>query len=153
MAESPTTQLPRLVGMNHIALEVGDVAEALAFYGRLFDIRLRGRGEGRAFIDLGDQFVALSEGRTQGADDHRHLGLVVDDKAAVRARLRALGIELLPGPFLDFHDPWGNRLQIIDYADIQFTKAPSVLRAMGLAGLEKSNKARQELRDKGMAPD
>jgi catechol 2,3-dioxygenase-like lactoylglutathione lyase family enzyme len=149
----PIYELPKLVGLNHIALEVGDVEEALAFYGKLFDIKLRGRGEGRAFIDMGDQFIALFEGRSQSADDHRHIGLVVNDKAAVRERLDELDVEMLPGRFLDFRDPWGNRIQIIDYAEIQFTKAPDVLNAMGLAGLDKSADAKQQLRDKGMALD
>jgi catechol 2,3-dioxygenase-like lactoylglutathione lyase family enzyme len=146
-------ELPRLVGLNHIALEVGDIEEALAFYGKLFNMTLRGRGEGRAFVDMGDQFIALFESSSQTADDQRHIGLVVDDKAAARARLDQLEVEVLPGNFLDFRDPWGNRIQIIDYADIQFTKAPAVLEAMGLTGLDKSAAARQQLRDKGMAPD
>ena len=148
-----SAESPRLVGLNHVALEVGNIEDALEFYGKLFDIKLRGRGEGRAFIDMGDQFIALFEGRTQVADDHRHIGLVVNDKAAVRARLDKLGVELLPGRFLDFRDPWGNRIQIIDYADVQFTKTADVLNAMGLADLEKSADAKQQLRDKGMMPE
>ena len=88
----------RLVGINHVALEVGDIEEALAFYGAFFEIHLRGVVPGMAFIDMGDQFLALSEGRSQAPDDHRHFGLVVDDKAAVRAELEAAGIEILPGP-------------------------------------------------------
>ncbi|MGH8427291.1 MAG: VOC family protein [Gammaproteobacteria bacterium] len=148
-----TAESPRLVGLNHVALEVGNIEDALAFYGKLFDIKLRGRGEGRAFIDMGDQFIALFEGRTQAADDHRHIGLVVNDKAGVRARLDQLGVELLPGRFLDFRDPWSNRIQIIDYADVQFTKTAGVLNAMGLADLKKSADAKQQLRDKGMMPD
>ncbi|HET7570712.1 MAG TPA: VOC family protein [Gammaproteobacteria bacterium] len=151
MPESSET-LPRLVGLNHIALEVGDVEDALTFYGKLFDINLRGRGDGRAFIDMGDQFIALFEGGSRVADDHRHIGLVVDNKAAVRERLDQLRIKILSDRFLDFRDPWGNRIQIIDYADIQFTKAPAVLKGMGLDGLEKSDDAKQQLRDKGMAP-
>ncbi|HET6655211.1 MAG TPA: VOC family protein [Gammaproteobacteria bacterium] len=147
----PSQSLPRLVGMNHIALEVGDVEEALAFYGRLFNFTLRGRGPGRAFIDMGDQFIALFESRAQTSDDHRHIGLVVDDKAAARDRLEQNGVEILSDRFLDFRDPWGNRIQIIAYADVQFTKAPRVLEAMGLAELAKSADARQQLRDKGMA--
>jgi catechol 2,3-dioxygenase-like lactoylglutathione lyase family enzyme len=150
---TPSNELPRLVGLNHIALEVGDIEEALAFYGKLFDIKLRGRGEGRAFLDMGDQFIALFESESQPTDDHRHIGLVVNDKAAVRKRLDEVDVERLPGRFLDFRDPWGNRIQIIDYADIQFTKAPAVLNAMGLAGLEKSEDAKQQLRDKRMAPE
>jgi catechol-2,3-dioxygenase len=147
------TGRPRLVGVNHVALEVGDVEEALAFYARLFDFELRGRAPGMAFVDLGDQFLALSEGRRQPPDDHRHFGLVVDDKAAVRRALDEAGVEVLPGRGLDFHDPWGNRVEIVDYRDIQFTKAPNVLRGMGLDALGKSEAAQEELRRKGIAPD
>lgn len=143
----------RAVGINHIALEVGDVEAALAFYERIFAFTLRGRGPGRAFIDLGDQFIALSESRTPAAQSHRHFGLVVDDKAAVRAALEAAGAEILPWRFLDFLDPWGNRIEVVDYRDIQFTKADHVLRGMGLGGLEKTDAARRELAEKGMAPD
>jgi catechol 2,3-dioxygenase-like lactoylglutathione lyase family enzyme len=143
----------RAVGLNHIALEVGDIDEALDFYGRLFEFTLRGRSEDAAFIDLGDQFLALQKGRKQPADDGRHFGLVVDDKEAVRAALAAARVEVLPGRFLDFLDPWGNRIEIVSYDSIQFTKAPQVLRGMGLARLVKTPKALQELADKGMAPD
>jgi predicted enzyme related to lactoylglutathione lyase len=144
---------PRLVGMNHVALEVGDVDDALAFYGRIFDFELRGRIPGMAFVDMGDQFVALSEGRSQEADEHRHLGLVVDDKDATRRALEEAGAEILPGRGLDFRDPWGNRIQVVEYADIQFTKAPEILDAMGLDTLEKSERALEELRRKGLAPE
>src|SRR5215831_8892197 len=143
----------RAVGFNHIALEVGDIEEALAFYSRLFDFRLRGKSSTSAFIDLGDQFLALQKGRTQPADDGRHFGLVVDDKDAVRKALADAGIETLPGPFLDFRDPWGNRIEIVGYDNIQFTKAPNVLRGMGLEHLSKNENALNELADKGMAPD
>jgi predicted enzyme related to lactoylglutathione lyase len=142
----------RAVGFNHVALEVGDIDQALAFYGRLFDFELRGRSGTSAFIDLGDQFLALQEGRSQAADDGRHFGLVVDDKEAVRNALAEAGVEVLPGPFLDFLDPWGNRVEIIGYDNIQFTKAPNVLRGMGLPHLSKNEKAIKELTDKGMAP-
>ena len=145
------THRPRLLGVNHVALEVGDVEEALAFYGRFFDFELRGRAGGMAFVDLGDQFVALSEGRRQPPDDHRHFGLVVDDKEAVRRALEEAGVEILPGRGLDFRDPWGNRVEVVDYRDIQFTKAPGVLRGLGAAKLEKTDAAREELRRKGMA--
>jgi len=141
---------PRLVGMNHVALEVGSIEEALEFYGRIFELRLRGRGRGMAFVDIGDQFIALSEGRTQPPDAHRHLGLVVDSKEAARAALEEAGAEILPGRGLDFRDPWGNRIQIVEYGDIQFTKAPEVLRGMGLEGLEKTESALRELREKGL---
>jgi len=143
----------RAVGFNHIALEVGDIEEALAFYSRLFDFKLRGKSSTSAFIDLGDQFLALQKGRTQPADDGRHFGLVVDDKDAVRKALADAGIEALPGPFLDFLDPWGNRIEIVGYDNIQFTKAPNVLRGMGLTQLSKNERAIKELTDKGMAPD
>ena len=143
----------RLVGFNHIALEVGDLEEALRFYGRLFEIKLRGRGPGMAFIDAGDQFIALSEGRTQEPDDHRHVGMVVDDRRAVRRVLKEMNVEILPGRGLDFLDPWGNRWQVVEYSEIQFTKAPHILRGMGLGHLRKTENAQEELRKKGLAPD
>jgi catechol 2,3-dioxygenase-like lactoylglutathione lyase family enzyme len=142
----------RVVGFNHVALEVGDIEAALTFYGRLFDFELRSKSATAAFIDLGDQFIALQKGRTQPADDGRHFGLVVDDKEAVRRALADAGVEPLPGPFLDFLDPWGNRIEVVGYANIQFTKAPHVLRGMGLAHLSKNETAIKELTDKGMAP-
>jgi predicted enzyme related to lactoylglutathione lyase len=143
----------RAVGFNHVALEVGDIEEALAFYGRIFQFEMRSRSDVDAFIDLGDQFIALQKGRKQAADDGRHFGLVVDDKEAVRRALAEAGVEILPGPFLDFRDPWGNRIEIVGYSNIQFTKAPHVLRGMGLAHLSKNADALKELADKGMAPD
>jgi predicted enzyme related to lactoylglutathione lyase len=149
----PEAKRARAIGLNHVALEVGDIDEALAFYRRLFDFELRGRSESSAFIDLGDQFVALLEGRTQPPDKGWHFGLVVDDKDAVRGALAAAGVTPLPGPFLDFRDPWGNRIEIVAYENVQFTKAPNVLRGMGLARLAKNAKATKELADKGMAPD
>jgi catechol-2,3-dioxygenase len=141
---------PRVVGFNHIALEVGDIDEAVAFYGRLFKFELRGKSDAMAFIDLGDQFIALQKGRRQGADDGRHFGLVVDDKEAAREALKAANVTLVDGPFLDFRDPWGNRIEIVGYDNIQFTKAPNVLRGMGLTHLAKNQKATKELADKGM---
>jgi catechol 2,3-dioxygenase-like lactoylglutathione lyase family enzyme len=143
------THKPRLVGMNHIALEVGDVDAALDFYGRIFDFTLRGRSKNQAFIDMGDQFIALMKIKEPHEDRHRHFGVVVDDRSAVRVLVTAAGGTLVDGPFLDFLDPWGNRVEVVDYADIQFTKAPHVLRGMGLS-LEKSAKARAELAEKGM---
>jgi catechol 2,3-dioxygenase-like lactoylglutathione lyase family enzyme len=140
------------IGFNHIALEVGDIEDALAFYSRLFDFKLRGKSATSAFIDLGDQFLALQKGRTQPADDGRHFGLVVDDKDAVRKALIDAGIKPLPGPFLDFLDPWGNRIEIVSYENVQFTKAPNVLRGMGLMHLAKNETAIKELTEKGMAP-
>jgi catechol 2,3-dioxygenase-like lactoylglutathione lyase family enzyme len=143
--------VPRLVGINHVALEVGSVEDALEFYGRIFELELRGRAGRMAFIDMGDQFIALAEGRTQPADRARHFGLVVDDKEATRQALIDAGVELQPGRGLDFLDPWGNNIQVVDYRDIQFTKAPAVLRGMGLDGLDKSDQALEELRDKGLS--
>ena len=144
------TAKPRVVGVNHIALEVGDIEAALAFYGRLFAFELRGKNERMAFIDLGDQFIALQKGRKQAPDDGRHFGLVVEDKEAARAALQAAGVALLDGPFLDFRDPWGNRIEIVGYDNVQFTKAPNVLRGMGLTHLAKNESARKELAEKGM---
>ncbi len=143
----------RLVGFNHVALEVGDIEEALEFYGSLFEIKLRGRGRGMAFVDAGDQFIALSEGRTQSSGEHRHIGLVVDDKRAVRRALREMDVEILPGRGLDFLDPWGNRWQVVEYSEVQFTKASHILRGMGLGHLKKTENAIEELRNKGLAPD
>ena len=143
----------RAVGFNHVALEVGDIDDALAFYGQLFEFDLRGKSATMAFIDLGDQFIALQKGREQGADDGRHFGLVVSDKEAVRRAMAEAGVEALPGNFLDFRDPWGNRIEIVGYDDIQFTKAPNVLRGMGLETLAKTPDAIKELTEKGMAPD
>jgi len=140
--------MARAVGINHVALEVGSVDEALAFYGSLFELELRGRVGGMAFVDMGDQFLALGEGRTQPPDAHRHLGLVVDDVEAVLAAARAQGVEVLGN---SFRDPWGNHVQVVAYADVQFTKAPEILGGMGLE-LEKSERALAELREKGLAP-
>lgn len=143
----------RAVGVNHIALEVGDIEEALAFYGAFLEFELRSKSETAAFIDLGDQFVALSKGRTQPRDDHRHFGLVVDDKEAVRARIVEMGVEIVSERFLDFMDPWGNRIEIVGYRGIQFTKADHVLKGMGLEGMDKTEGAIAELVKKGMAPE
>ena len=145
------TDRPRLVGINHVALEVGDLEEALAFYGSIFDLRLRGREPGMAFVDMGDQFIALSAGRSEPPDGARHFGLVVDDKDAVRAALESAGVRIEPGRRLDFRDPWGNHVQVVDYSDVQFTKAPAVLDGMGFDGLDKRPQALRELRDKGLA--
>ena len=143
--------MPRLVGINHIAIEVGDIDEALAWYGSVFEFELRGRpGNRMAFIDMGDQFIALASGRTQPPDESRHFGLVVDDKETVRKLLREKGIAVQPGGSLDFRDPWGNHVQVLDYRDIQFTKTPAVLRGMKLEQLSKSDRAIAELRAKGL---
>lgn len=142
---------PRLIGINHVALEVGDIDEALAFYGRFFDFELRGRhGDKMAFIDLGDQFLALIAGRRQPTDEHRHFGLVVDDREGLRARLEAAGVDLLDEKRLDFLDPWGNRFEIVPYEDIQFLKDRAVLEALGAGELRKTEAARGELREKGV---
>lgn len=143
---------PRLVGINHVALEVGDLDAALAFYGELFDFTLRGRIPGMAFIDMGDQFIALAEGRRQADDEHRHFGLVVDHREPLRAKLEELGARILPGKGLDFLDPWGNHVQVVQYDGIQFTKAAHILHGMGLDALEKKASALEELRRKKMAP-
>ena len=142
---------PRLVGLNHVALEVGDVEEALEFYGRIFEFELRGRGGRMAFIDMGDQFIALASGRTQAPDGHRHFGLVVDDKEAARQALQEAGVDVQPSGSVDFRDPWGNHVQVVEYGEIQFSKPENVLRGMGLDGLEKSEQALEELRSKGLA--
>ena len=142
---------PRLVGINHVALEVGDIDQALEWYGQLFAFTLRGKSERSAFIDMGDQFInlTLAPGPQKQDVERRHIGLVVDDRARILDLARAAGARMVEGPFLDFLDPWGNRLEIVEYANIQFTKAPHVLRGMGLT-LEKNEKATRELADKGM---
>jgi catechol 2,3-dioxygenase-like lactoylglutathione lyase family enzyme len=143
--------MARLVGINHIALEVGDVDAALDWYGRFFEFQLRGRAGARmAFIDMGDQFIAIAAGRSQPDDESRHFGLVVDDKEGVRAALQEAGVGVRPTGSLDFHDPWGNHVQVVDYRDIQFSKTASVLRAMGLDGLQKSEAALAEIRERGL---
>ena len=152
MPQAYAGYMARLVGINHVALEVGDLDQALEFYGRIFDFELRGRVPGMAFIDMGDQFIALAAGRRQPPDGHRHFGLVVDDKEAVREALEAAGVGLRGGRGLDFLDPWGNQVEIVDYRDIQFTKHAGVLSAMGLDGLGKSDDARREIEEKGLRP-
>ena len=144
---------PRLVGFNHVAIEVGDIDQALDFYGKLFGFELRSREPGMAFIDLGDQFLALQETPHPSPTGGRHFGLVVQDKEAARAAILAAGIKIEPGPFLDFRDPWGNLVEVIGYSNIQFTKADHVLKGMGLSNLRKSDSAIEELREKGMAPE
>jgi catechol 2,3-dioxygenase-like lactoylglutathione lyase family enzyme len=146
---------PRLVGINHVALEVGNVEEALSFYGAIFDFRLRGRHQdeaGRttmAFLDMGDQFLALSEGRSQSPNEARHFGLVVDDRSKVRELAKQAGATMIDGSFLDFFDPWGNRVEVVEYRDVQFMKTASVLKAMELSP-DKSAEAKAELRKKGI---
>ena len=142
----------RVVGFNHVALEVGDIEEALAFYGQIFEFELRGKSKTMAFIDLGDQFIALQKGRKQAPDDGRHFGLVVDDKELVRENLQRMGVEILPGSTLSFLDPWGNRIEIVTYSKILFGKSEPILEAMGLAGLTKSERTLERMRDKGFLP-
>ncbi len=144
----PGTLRPRLVGLNHIALEVGDVDEALVFYGRIFDFKLRGRGEGMAFVDMGDQFLALMQGPVRAEAGQRHFGLVVNDRSEVRALAEAAGARFLEGSRLDFLDPWGNRVEVVEYASVQFTKTEMVLQQMHLE-LQKDEKTRLELEAKG----
>jgi catechol-2,3-dioxygenase len=142
--------MARLVGINHVALEVGDLEQALEWYGRFFEFELRGRAGNRmAFIDMGDQFIAVAAGRTQAPDDARHFGLVVDDRETVRAAMQEAGIDVSARGSLDFTDPWGNHVQVVDYREIQFTKTPGVLRGMGLGELPKTEAAQRELKEKG----
>src|ERR671921_240890 len=127
----------KLIGFNHVAIEV----------------ELRGRGPRMAFIDAGDQFIALAEGENRSPDEYRHIGMVVDDRRVVRRALKEMGVEIMPGRGLDFLDPWGNHWQVVDYSEIQFTKAPEILKGMGQESLKKSEKALEELRGKGLAPE
>jgi catechol 2,3-dioxygenase-like lactoylglutathione lyase family enzyme len=143
--------MARAIGINHVALEVGDVDDALAWYARFLEFELRGKRPRMAWIDLGDQFVALAAGRSQGRDDGRHFGLVVDDKEAVRAALQEMGVAVARSGGLRFHDPWGNQVEIVDYRDVQFSKTPAILHALAPEGLEKSTDARAELERKGLA--
>jgi lactoylglutathione lyase len=143
------TPRPRLVGINHVALEVDDLEAALTFYGKVFELGAVERSGGAAFVEIGDQFIALMEGRSQGADTVRHFGLVVDDKDATRRALEAAGAEILPGRFLDFLDPSGNRVQVVQYDQIRFSKTDPVLRGMGLE-LGKTDRALAELRAQGL---
>ncbi|MEQ9642392.1 MAG: VOC family protein [Alphaproteobacteria bacterium] len=140
---------PKMVGMNHVALEVDDLDAAIAFYRQIFDFELRGQGPTQVEIDLGDQFIAIAKVDKPQRDNAKHVGIVVDDRSAVRELAAAAGATVLEGRFLDFIDPWGNRIEVVDYDNVQFSKAPNVLRGMGLA-LAKNDKARKELADKGM---
>jgi catechol 2,3-dioxygenase-like lactoylglutathione lyase family enzyme len=144
--------MARAIGINHVALEVGDLELAVDLYRSVFGFPMRGRAPGMAFLDMGDQFLALSEPRSGGPDEHRHFGVVVDDRESVRAALENAGVEVLPGRGLDFRDPWGNRVQVVEYADVQFTKAPEVLEGMGAGRIGKSESALKQLADKGLGP-
>ncbi|MGK7662200.1 MULTISPECIES: VOC family protein [unclassified Marinovum] len=140
---------PRLVGVNHIVLEVGDIEHAMAFWHNIFEFDVRGAGDGFVFLDLGDQFIGLVEGKSQPADANRHFGLVVDDRSRVMALAAKAGAQIMDSDFMDFRDPWGNRIQVVEYRDLQFSKTPEVLRGMGL-DLDKTEAAQEELRKKGM---
>ena len=153
MNDETTSRKARAVGINHIALEVGDIDAALQFYGAFLDFEIARRSENAAFIYFGDQFINFAKGRRQGPDERRHFGIAVDDKELARRRLEALGVTFLDGRFMDFLDPWGNRVEITTYTKIQYTKADHVLRGMGLGHLEKTEDALAELRKKGMAPN
>jgi len=145
---------PKLVGINHVAIEVGNIDEALAWYGQIFDFTLRNRHERSAFIDMGDQFINMTrvaDYRQEGVE-RRHIGFVVDDRSTVKARAEAAGAKMVEGPFLDFLDPWGNRIEVVEYSNIQFTKAPNVQRGMGIK-LAKNDNAKKELAEKGMTPE
>jgi lactoylglutathione lyase len=140
---------PRLVGINHVALQVDDLEEAVAFYTDLFRPTAVDRSEpGAAFLELGDQFIALFEREPRGEEPH--FGLVVDDKEEARRALEEAEVELLPGSRLDFRDPSGNRVQVVQYDQIQFTKTERVLDGMALE-LGKSEQALAELRAKDLA--
>lgn len=149
---NPVDKKARALGINHVVLEVGDLDQALEFYGALFDFKLRNRTDHNAFIDLGDQFIQLSLGKTQGPDDKRHFGFVVDDREPVRQAMERLGIKSI-NERLNFRDPWGNRIEVVPYDDIQFTKDFNVLKGMGAGALKKSADAIQELKQKGMAAE
>jgi len=142
----------RLVGINHVAVEVGDVQQALALYGRLFDFQLRGRVPHTAFVDMGDQFIAISEPRSQPADDSRHFGLVVDDVAAARAAVTQEGLAIVSQSrrSFDFLDRWGNRFQVVGYGDIQFERTDGVKRKLGIEELEKTDDARRQISERGL---
>ena len=145
---------PRLVGINHVAIEVGDIDEALAWYAQIFDFTLRNRHERSAFIDMGDQFINMTrvpDYRQEGVE-RRHIGFVVDDRSRIIELAKAAGARMVEGPFLDFLDPWGNRIEVVEYSNIQFTKAPNVQRGMGLK-LDKNANATKELAEKGMTPE
>jgi catechol 2,3-dioxygenase-like lactoylglutathione lyase family enzyme len=142
-----------MVGINHVALEVGDVDEAVAFYSRIFDVELRGRVHGMAFLDMGDQFLALAQATDPNGRGDAHIGLVVDDRPRVRRALDEAGVKLEHSRGLHFRDPWGNLIEVVQYSEVQFTKAPAVLGGMGLEGLGKSEAALDELRSKGIGAE
>ena len=150
MNENPEKKA-RALGINHVVLEVGDLDQALEFYGGLFEFELRGRSDHNAFIDLGDQFIQLTLGRTQVADSKRHFGFVVDDREAVKRAMDRLGIKSI-NERMNILDPWGNRIEIVSYDDVQYTKADHIFKGMGVGAIEKSAIAIEELKKKNMAP-
>lgn len=152
MTNSNKPMKAKAIGINHVALEVNDIDAALEFYGAFLDFELESKSDTAAFIYFGDQFINFAKGRSQTKDTQRHFGIAVDDKELVRQTLIDMGVEITPGRFLDFYDPWGNRVEITTYTNIQFSKADHVLKGMGLDHLEKTEKAIAELREKGMAP-
>lgn len=140
--------MARLVGINHVAVQVGDLDGMVAFLGQLVDrVELRGRSGNMVFVDMGDQFLALEEAAQPVAAGH--YGLVVDDQAEVVSRARGAGARMVGDN--SFFDPWGNHWQVVDYREVQFTKTDRVLEGMALAGMEKSERALRELRGKGLA--
>lgn len=152
MSDDQSRRKAHAVGINHVALEVDDIAAAVAFYGSFLEFEIESQSDSAAFIYFGDQFINFSKGREQGPDQDRHFGIAVDDKELVRQTLIDMGVEIQPGRFLDFYDPWGNRVEITTYSNIQFSKADHVLRGMGLEHLKKTDAARTELAQKNMAP-
>lgn len=148
----PTSAKAHAVGINHVAIEVGDIGEALEFYGRFLDFTVEEETPDMAIIYFGDQIINFIRNADRRPDTMRHFGIAVDDKALVRKRLETMGVKLIDSRFLDFLDPWGNRVEITTYANIQFTKTDHVLRGMGLGHLKKSDDALAELRAKDMAP-
>ena len=138
------------IGINHIALEVGNIAEALAFYGSFLNFTITSQTEDAAFIYFGDQFINFAKGRTQTPDEKRHFGIAVDDKELVRNTLTEMDVTLLGGQFLDFLDPWGNRIEITTYTNIMFSKTTAILRGMAMDHLQKTDQALAQLSKHGL---
>ncbi len=138
------------IGINHIALEVGNIAEALAFYGSFLNFTITSQTEDAAFIYFGDQFINFAKGRTQASDEKRHFGIAVDDKELVRNTLTQMDVTLLGGQFLDFLDPWGNRIEITTYTNIMFSKTTAILRGMDMDHLQKTDQALGQLNKHGL---
>ena len=138
------------IGINHVALEVGNIAEALAFYGSFLNFTITSQSENAAFIYFGDQFINFAKGRTQTPDEKRHFGIAVDDKELVRNTLTEMDVTLLGGQFLDFLDPWGNRIEITTYTNIMFSKTTAILRGMDMDHLQKTDQALAQLSKHGL---